>query len=203
MGSELACSVTYGKQNAAGKALLETSELIFRSAEFRLKIPFSAIQSATAAKGELRLKTADGLAIFELGPAAEKWLQKILHPKSRLEKLGVKPNASVNLLGTFDEDFRNELSGATKNYSRNKITPGAETVFLAVESKKELAAVAKLVKSIQGSMALWVVYPKGQTQITENEVLSAGRKSGLKDVKVVGFSRTRTALKFVLPVSSR
>jgi hypothetical protein len=47
------------------------------------------------------------------------------------------------------------------------------------------------------------VYPKGQKQITENDVLGAGRKSGLKDVKVVGFSPTHTALKFVIPVESR
>jgi len=34
-------------------------------------------------------------------------------------------------------------------------------------------------------------------------VLSAGRKAGLKDVKVVGFSATNTALKFVIPLSKR
>jgi hypothetical protein len=50
---------------------------------------------------------------------------------------------------------------------------------------------------------LWIVYPKGQKEITENDVLTAGRKSGLKDVKVVGFSPTQTALKFVIPVKER
>jgi len=39
--------------------------------------------------------------------------------------------------------------------------------------------------------------------ITENGVLRIGRKAGLKDVKVVGFSPTHTALKFVLPVEKR
>jgi hypothetical protein len=33
--------------------------------------------------------------------------------------------------------------------------------------------------------------------------LAAGRKCGLKDVKVVGFSSTHTALKFVIPLSKR
>jgi hypothetical protein len=56
---------------------------------------------------------------------------------------------------------------------------------------------------MQGATALWIVYPKGQTQITENDVLAAGRKSGLKDVKVIGFSATHTALKFVIPLSKR
>ena len=56
---------------------------------------------------------------------------------------------------------------------------------------------------MKGAAALWIVYPKGQKQITENDVLGAGRKIGLKDVKVVGFSSTRTALKFVIPLAER
>jgi len=47
------------------------------------------------------------------------------------------------------------------------------------------------------------VYPKGLKSITETEVIGAGRKAGLKDVKVVGFSTTHTALKFVIPVEKR
>jgi len=34
-------------------------------------------------------------------------------------------------------------------------------------------------------------------------VIAAGRESGLKDVKVVGFSPTHTALKFVIPLEKR
>ena len=56
---------------------------------------------------------------------------------------------------------------------------------------------------MKGTAALWIVYPKGQKHITENDVLAAGRKSGLKDVKVVGFSTTHTAEKFVIPVAQR
>jgi hypothetical protein len=47
------------------------------------------------------------------------------------------------------------------------------------------------------------VYPKGKKEITEGDVLGAGRKAGLKDVKVVGFSATHTALKFVVAVEKR
>jgi len=44
---------------------------------------------------------------------------------------------------------------------------------------------------MKGAAALWIVYPKGKKHITENDVLAAGRKVGLKDVKVVGFSSTQ------------
>src|SRR5690349_13454882 len=92
MGNEATWKVHFDKQQSQGKALLETGEILFRG-EFRLKIPFSAVKSAKVVDGELRLQTADGLAVFHLGAAAKKWRDKILHPKSRIEKLGVKPGA--------------------------------------------------------------------------------------------------------------
>jgi hypothetical protein len=202
MGNELSCSVRFGKQESEGKALLETSEILFRG-EFRLKIPFSTIKSAKAVDGELRLHTAEGLAIFRIGPAAEKWRDKILHPKSRIEKLGVKPGARVSLLGEFEAEFLRELNSLTKSVSKGKAASDSELIFFAADSQADLGTLSKISRSMQGAAALWVVYPKGQKDITENDVLAAGRKAGLKDVKVVGFSSTHTALKFVIPLASR
>jgi hypothetical protein len=202
MGNEATCKVRFGKQECEGKALLETSEILFRGA-FRLKIPFSSIKSAKAVDGELRLQTAEGSAVFHLGPAAKKWRDKILHPKSRIEKLGVKPEAKVALLGKFETEFVREVATLTKSVSKEKVAADSECIFFAADSKSDLAGISKISKSMQGATALWIVYPKGQTQITENDVLAAGRKCSLKDVKVVGFSATHTALKFVIPLSQR
>ena len=202
IGNEAKCVVRFGKQQSEGKALLETSEILFRG-DFRLKIPFSSIKSARTMDGELRVQTPEGLAVFELGAAAAKWCDKILHPKSRLEKLGVKPGANVSLLGDFEEGFLRELSEQTNAATKNKLAADSEWIFLAAASQKELAQVSKLAKSLKGAAALWIVYPKGRKEVTENDVLAAGRKAGLKDVKVVGFSVTHTALKFVTPLASR
>jgi hypothetical protein len=212
MGNEMKCRVRSGKQESEGKALLETSAIIFRG-DFRLKIPFAAVRSAKAVKGELQLRTADGLAIFELGAGtAGKWCEKILHPKSRIEKLGVKPGARVALIGfgKADEEFLmelGELTKAVKKISEAAISADVEWIFFKAETQKELSGIAKISKGMRGTTALWVVYPKGnakgQGKITEGDVLAAGRAGGLKDVKVVGFSVTATALKFVIPVSNR
>jgi len=205
MGNEVNCVVRFGNRKSRGKALLETSELIFRGEDgaLRLKIIFSTITSAKAVDGELRLESPEGLAVFTLGANAAKWCDKILHPKSRMEKLGVKPGATVCLLGNFDATFLTEMNALTKNVMHGKVSGAPECVFFSAESGKELAQVSKLAKNMEGAAALWIVYPKGQKQITENDVLAAGRKAGLKDVKVVGFSATHTALKFVIPVSNR
>lgn len=204
MGSEVKCRVRYGKEISEGKALLETSEILFRG-DFRLKIPFASIKSVKAVGGELRVQTAEGLAIFELGAAAEKWCEKILHPKTRMEKLGVKAGTKVSLVGKFDFDgeFLREVKELKKAAEKDKNGDGAELIFLAVRAEKELGQVARIAKQMKGKTGLWIVYPKGQKTITENDVIGAGRKVGLKDVKVCGFSATHTALKFVIPVTDR
>jgi len=202
MGKELKCTVRFGKETSEGKALLETSEVLFRG-EFRLKIPFATIKSAKAVDGELHLQTANGLAVFEIGPAAEKWREKILHPKTRIEKIGLKPGAKVSLFGSFDSEFLDELKPLAGSVTNDKVAFDSDTVFFGANSLKELSSAAKIAKSLKGATALWIIYPKGQKTITENDVIAAGRKTGLKDVKVVGFSSTHTALKFVIPLDKR
>ena len=203
MGNEATCRVRFGKQESEGKALLETSEVLFRG-DFRLKIPFSSIKSAKTVDGELRLQTAEGLALFQLGSAtAGKWLEKILHPKSRIEKLGVRFDAKVSLIGKLDGEFLREVGELTKSITRSKATADSEHIFFAADSKEDFSALSKIAKGMSGAAALWIVYPKGQKHITESDVLTAGREAGLKDVKVVGFSATHTALKFVIPLAKR
>jgi len=205
VGNEANCVATFGKQKARGEALLETSELIFRSEDgaMRLKFSFGSLKSAAAADGQLRLETPEGPAVFELGANAAKWCEKILHPKTRIEKLGIKPNTAVSLIGSFEADFIAELHSATRNVTSGKVAADTEWIFFAAESSKVLSQLPKFAKSLKSAAALWIVYPKGQKEITENDVLAAGRKSGLKDVKVVGFSPTHTGLKFVIPIEKR
>ena len=203
MGNEVKGAVRLADQRHQGKILLETSEIIFRGTDFRLRIPFAELSEVAAADGELRVKTKTGTTILEVGAAAEKWREKILHPKTRAEKLAVKAGTRVLLAGVFDADFVNELKTNKSALVRNGGSGSPEITFLAVEEKSSLAAIAKHAKKTRGAQALWVVYPKGKKEITEVDVISAGRKTGLKDVKVVGFSATHTALKFVLPMSNR
>ncbi len=202
MGSQAFCKVRFGEQESEGKALLETSEILFRG-DFRLKIPFTTVKSAKAVDGELRLQTAEGPAIFQLGASAERWLEKILHPKSRIEKLSVKPRSKVSLIGKFDTEFLHEILALTKSVTKGRAAADSDHIFFAANAKSDFSNLSKITKALSSAAALWIVYPKGQKHITENDVLSAGRQSGLKDVKVVGFSPTHTALKFVIPLSSR
>lgn len=202
MGNEVQCRARFGKQESQGKALLETNELLFRG-DFRLKIPFADMKSVKAVDGQLRVEFAGGKASFALGALAEKWAHKILHPKSRMEKLGIKPGAKVSVIGELEPAFLAELKEIASVMASEKLAADSECIFLCAESPQELSPCAKIAKSLKGAAALWIVYPKGRKDITENDVIASGRKAGLKDVKVVGFSPTHTALKFVIPLEDR
>jgi hypothetical protein len=202
MGHEILCTVRSGGKTATGKALLETSEIIFRG-DFRVKISFGSLSSVVAHDGELRLKWPGGSAVLELGEQAEKWAHKILHPKTTAEKLGIKPGLVISAVGMGDGDFLKDLRAKAKSFSDSKPLNESDLIFFGAARAAELVRTKKLVPSLSSAGGLWIVYPKGKQEITELQVLNAGRAMGLVDVKVVSFSATHTALKFVRPKAKR
>lgn len=120
-----------------------------------------------------------------------------------MEKLGVKSGAKVTVIGKMDAEFEGELKKMSPDFARGAIARDTEWIFLIAETPKGLAQATNIIKVMRGSMALWIVYPKGRKELTENDVLATGRKAGLKDIKVVGFSPTHTALKFMIPLDKR
>ena len=202
MGRELLCKARSGGKTASGKALLETNEIIFHG-DLRLKIPLASLRSVVARDGELHLTWPEGSAVLELGEQAGKWAHKILHPKSTAEKLGIKPGLVISAIAMGDNDFVNDLLAQSKSFSASKVLKNSDLIFFAANKAAELARARKLAPSLASAGALWIVYPKGRQEITELQVFGAGKAAGLVDVKVVGFSATHTALKFVRPKADR
>jgi hypothetical protein len=202
VGNELACTVLHQGKSFSGKALLESAEILFRG-DTRFKIAVSAITGLQAKDGELQVQTKEGTIVFVLGPQAAKWREKIVNPKSLLDKLGVKSGQTVSLVGTFPADFRKSLQEMGAGVGNEKTAKDSTCIFFAANKKQDLSRLPSVAKSVHGATALWLVYPKGQTMITEADVRSSGLRAGLVDIKVVSFSATHTALKFVLPKSKR
>jgi hypothetical protein len=202
MGRELLCKVRSAGRRGSGKALLEADEIIFRG-NFRLKIPFASLQSVLAHVGELHLMWTDGSAAFELGEQANKWAHTILHPKSTAEKLGIKPGLIISAIAMRDVDFVKEMGKTAESFSQSTALQNSDLIFYGAENIAELSQVPRLATSLASAGALWIVYPKGRQDIREQQVLAAGKAAGLVDVKVVRFSATHTALKFVRPRSAR
>ncbi len=196
MGQETVCTLRFEGNVSEGKLLLETDFLLFRGAP-RLQIPFADITKIEAKDGALRIRFSGGLAVFELGPTAPRWVEKILHPKGRGEKLGVKKGSQVAFEGAVDADFVTDIAPLAERATLTE----CELCFFGAVTKKDLARLSTVTKTLKQKAALWVVYPKGREEIREADVLAAGRAVGWTDIKVVRFSDTHTALKFVRPLA--
>jgi hypothetical protein len=206
VGLERLARVTFvgaaGEASGEGRALLETSELIFRG-ELRLRIPFSAITSLSAESGLLSVTWPGGTAVFDLGPDAAVWAERIRNPRGLLDKLGVKAGMRVALLGIDDAGFLRELEerGVTASTA---LHGESDVVFYAADSRAELERLAGLKANIVDAGAIWVVSRKGkEATLRDVEVIAAAKLAGLVDTKVVSFSETHTALKLVIPVADR
>jgi hypothetical protein len=203
MGAEIACTARYKGKTTKGKACLENNALEFRGADRRLQIPLSEIKKVSARGGSLTVESSDGLLSLALGGVAEKWAFKIQHPPSRFDKLGVKPEWRVSALGVEDEGFLEELKGTVAHLSIGRAIPESDAILLGASQEAQLVRIAKLKTSLKANGALWVIRPKGRPEISERAVMAAGKAAGLVDVKVVSFSPTHTAEKFVIPVKNR
>ena len=203
MGAEATCRVRFKGQTASGKARLETEVLHVRAGDLKLSVPFKEISRIAARAGTLSVTFPGGTASFDLGPAAPKWAEKIQHPPSRLHKLGAKPEWRASAVGVLDQTFLEELRGAVAQLSIGRVLKQSDAIFYGVTKEAELARVDALKASIKPNGALWIVRPKGRPEISERATMAAGKAAGLVDVKVVGFSPTHTAEKFVIPLRAR
>jgi hypothetical protein len=123
--------------------------------------------------------------------------------RSRIEKLGVKDGSDVLLLGIErDKAFVKELRTAGAGI-RTAGTTQADMIFAAFVHRDDLRRLPPLVARLKADGVLWTLRPKGSKDLTEAEMMHAGQSAGLVDVKVVSFSDTLTAEKFVIPVARR
>jgi hypothetical protein len=203
MGSEALVTVRFNGKTASGKARLETDVLHFRGGDVRLAIPFKTMSKIASRGGTLSIRFAAGKASFELGAAAAKWAEKIQHPPSRLAKLGVKPGWRASAIGVDDEAFLAELEAAIAFLSIGRVAKPSDAIFFGATKEAELSRLEKLKGSLTPDGAIWIIRPKGRPEISERATMAAGKAAGLVDVKVVGFSATHTAEKFVIPVAAR
>jgi len=203
MGSEAVVTIRFKGKRATGKARLEADVLQFRGGDVRLSIKFNEITKISVRDGDLTVTFPEGSASFDLGRNAARWADKIQHPPSRLDKIGAKPEWRASAIGIEDDRFLEELEQAVAFLSIGRVAKESDAIFFGVNKEAELARLETLKRSLKPNGALWIIRPKGRPEISERATMAAGKRAGLVDVKVVGFSTTHTAEKFVIPLRSR
>ncbi len=206
MGLEAICPVSLGTQTFPGRAHLNTDRVEIRGG-VRLDIAFATIRGVeTDAKGALVIKHAGGRAVLELGSraTAENWALKIRSPKSLIDKLGVKPDSRVAVLGVDDGEFSAQLKQRVPTGLAAPRATDLDFIFYAADTAAHLAKLKALKSQLQPAGAIWVVSLKGKAAtLKDTDVMKAARAAGLVDNKVCGFSATHTALKLVIPKDQR
>ena len=205
MGQELKTTLRFDGRILEGTALLEGDCIIFRGgpAGVTLTVKFSEIFKTEANAGWLDLQTGRGLLLFELGPKAEVWAEKIKNPRALVEKLGLDATKKVCVVGKLDADLRADLDASGAQIAKSARGKDFDVVFVAASSKKELEKLPSLREMIKEDGGIWIVYPKGSPALTEREVLTAGRTLQLTDNKQVKISEVLTSVRFVIPVAQR
>ena len=123
--------------------------------------------------------------------------------KVLVDRLGVKPDSRITLLGDSEPEFVRQLKQCTPHVVKRKVDSEADFIFFAAEQKDDLDMLAVIRYYLDPKGAVWVIYPKKQSQIRKADLLKAGRRAGLADRKSVRFSDTHTALKFVIPAAEQ
>ena len=202
MGLETKCTLRLGRESFAGKAHLDSDKLTFRG-EARFDLVLKSIAAVAVDEGgAVRLTHAAGAATLVFGDraAAEKWAQKICSPRSLIDKLGLKPDSRVAVIGVNAAEFHAQAQRRLGAQLRADL----DFIFYAADSSAELAKLKSLKKHLQSAGAIWVVSLKGNAAtIRDVDVMRAAREAGLVDNKVCSFSATHTALKLVIPVAAR
>jgi hypothetical protein len=204
MGYDAGCTIRIDGKRDRGTAWLEHKDLVFRG-PFTLAIPLKDIRTASASGGTLHVRYGDKHVDLTIGRAAEKWAERIMNPPSRLAKLGIKPGMRLCVLGVDEAGFAAELESLGISWSTRPPRNGAcDAMFVGVETAADLDRLSMLAGTIAPAGAIWIVRRKGRTAaVSERESMAAGKRAGLVDVKVVSFSDTHSAEKYVIPVAKR
>jgi len=126
----------------------------------------------------------------------------VRYPRSRIDKLGVKPGHRVTVLGVDEPAFLAELDERGADVSP-RARAGSDIIFVGMTAKADLPRLTALRRSIKPEGAIWVIWPKGRKEFREDDVREYGPRAELVDVKVMAFSDTLSGLKMVVPLAKR
>src|SRR6266446_2921117 len=121
MGQEAICKIRIGKKTIEGKVLLESEELIVRSTDLKLKIPFKLVTGIEADGGWLLVQYAGDRASFELG----------------------------GLAGLEDQDFIRELRARTGIAPNKPPAKDSDAIFFGANERSDLDQLRALEKFLK------------------------------------------------------
>jgi hypothetical protein len=128
--------------------------------------------------------------------------------RSLVEKLGIKADAAIAILGA-PKGYARTLGALPKGVTRRATAAGPLDFvhFFAREQRELKRAFRALERALTPAGALWISWPKQAsgvpTDLTENGVRAIGLAHGLVDIKVAAVDDVWSGLKFVRRLKDR
>lgn len=114
----------------------------------------------------------------------------------------MKPGHRVVLLGVDDPGFVAELHQRDADVG-TRLRKNTDVVFLQIASFAGLGRLKAARAALVPAGSIWVLWPKGRRELTEDHIRAAALALRLVDVKVVAFSDVLSGLKLVIPLAHR
>lgn len=197
MGREAKTAYRSGRDRAEVRAHLDSEALELTGGK-KLKVPLADVRIAAVEGDALKIETKTEKFELALGAKeAAAWATKILNPPTLADKLGLKADTKVVIVGERIKEIDEAATKAERATTLTAAKAKAVTVViltLAPETaEKQIAAAAKVLPK---GTALWLVYTKG-TKPNGDAIITLARRAGLKDTKVARISEIHTALRFI------
>ena len=200
MGREALTEFRSGRERAQVRAHLDGLALQLTGGR-KLTVPLAEVRRAAAAGGLLEIEAK--AAKFSLALGAKEailWARKILNPPSLAQKLGLKAESAVLIVGSRIEEIEGAVAKAAKVEHAATLTAAkakaANVAILALAPDTAPKQIKAAAKALPKGTALWLVYAKG-VKPNGDDIIACARKAGLKDTKVARISETHAALRFI------
>jgi hypothetical protein len=200
MGREARIVYTSGKERVEVRAHLDSAALQLSGGK-KLAIPLSDVRTAKVAGDDLAIETKTAKFKLALGAKeAAAWAKKILNPPTLADKLGIKVDAVVLMVGARIVELDEAVSHAAKVERSAALTAAkaktASLVLLTLEQETAPKQIESAAKALPKGVALWLVYAKG-VKPNGDDIIRLARQAALKDTKVARVSVTHAALRFI------
>jgi len=196
MGKELTTKVRIDARDTECKVLLESGEIICRGA-LKRRFAFGDMKSLRAKAGWVEFRIASETVAIEVGDKAGAWVEAIKHPRTRIQKLGIEHGMKVCVVGKADAEGLAELKEAIGSTPARRISEDADVVLLFAAKTDELDGLPTIEANLGERGAVWVLWPKGRTDFSHDDVVTAATAARLSQTKSMGYSDVWTALRLV------
>ncbi len=199
MAMESACKLQVGRSHYDGRVRMEADHIDF-TGPIKYRFRLSEIRSPRHDTDTLFFDFHGSPVSLKLSSvrAAAHWLDYMLHPRTLVDKLGVKQGHRVRVMNLDDNNLLSMIEGRNATLVSHPAT-ACDMVMLGVERPGELHQIADLSETLQPDGAIWVVLPKSVRTVTKANVFAAARVAGLSQTDIVDYSETQAAYKMVRP----